>query len=451
MSRDRASVERPKTTAKTKAATTAETTTVRLAYGESGLDVDLPAGRTVVVEPQFHPGVPDTHATLLQCLREPVAGPPLRERAKGCTSLAISVCDITRPQPREAMLRAILEELDGVVPLDGIVVLVATGTHRANTPEELERMLGREVVDTVRVVNHDARDASRLTWCGVHGDGVPVWLNSEWVEADLRITTGFVEPHFFAGFSGGPKLCAPGLAGLDTVLVLHDAKRIGHPNARWGVCEGNPVHEDITAVAAGTGVGFAFDVLLNRDQDIVAAYAGELLTMHRVAREHSRRLTMQAVPGLADIVVTSNSGYPLDQNLYQAVKGMSAAASVVRPGGVIVCAAECRDGFPDHGSYRSALASAPSPAALLADISSRAVTEPDQWQVQIQAKVQAAAEVHFYSDHLTPDDLRSAHLTPVDDITELVARRLAGMGPDAWVCVLPEGPQTIPYVAKASA
>ncbi|GAB3061542.1 nickel-dependent lactate racemase [Intrasporangium mesophilum] len=428
----------------------ADAAKVRLAYGETGLDVAFPVGRTVVVEPRFHPGVPDPAAALLEALRRPVAGPSLRERAKGRGKVAISVCDLTRPQPREAMVRAILTELEGIVDLDDIVILNATGTHRGNTPGELEAMLGREILGSVRVENHDARDRSRLTWCGVHGDGVPVWLNSEWIEADLRITTGFVEPHFFAGFSGGPKLCAPGLAGLETVLVLHDAKRIGHPDARWGVCEGNPVHDDIRAVAVGTGVDFAFDVILNRDKDVVAAYAGELLPMHRVAREHSRRLSMQAVPGRADVVVTTNAGYPLDQNLYQAVKGMSAAATVVRPGGLIVCAAECRDGFPDHGSYREVLASASSPGALLADIAARESTTPDQWQVQIQAKVQTMAEVRVYSDYLSPDDLRSAHLGPVDDIAELVAARLAASGPDAWVCVLPEGPQTIPYLADGA-
>jgi len=420
---------------------------VHLAYGETGLDVELPADRTRVVEPRFEPGLTDPDAALLDALRDPVAGPPLRELARGRRTVAISVCDATRPQPREAMLRAVLDELDGVVDLDDVVILVATGTHRGNTPQELRAMLGDEIVDRIRVVNHDARDASSLTWCGVHGDGVPVWLNAEWVAADLKITTGFVEPHFFAGFSGGPKLCAPGLAGLDTVLVLHDARRIGHPDARWGVCEGNPVHDDITRVALGTGVDFAFDVLLNRDKQIVAAYAGELMPMHRRAREHSRQISMQAVPDRADVVVTTNSGYPLDQNLYQAVKGMSAAATVVRPGGAIICAAECRDGFPDHGSFREVLASEPSPEALLRSIEQRAETIPDQWQVQVQAKLQAQARIHVRSEFLDPDDLRSAHLEPVEDIAALVEQELAAAGPSAWVCVLPEGPQTIPYLA----
>ena len=187
---------------------------------------------------------------------------------------------------------------------------------------------------------------STLTWMGRFGADVPVWLNSEWARADVRITTGFVEPHFFAGFSGGPKLVAPGLAGLETTLVLHDAARIGHPDARWGVTHGNPVHDDVRAIAAATGTHFSLDVVLDGAHRIAQAFGGELFAMHEAACASVRRTAMRAVPEPFDVVLTTNSGFPLDQNLYQAVKGMSAAAQVVRPGGAIVCAAECRDGFP---------------------------------------------------------------------------------------------------------
>lgn len=420
---------------------------VRLAYGDTGLDVLFPADRTTVVAPSFRVGVPDPRQELARALRDPVAGPPLRARVRRGQAVAIAICDVTRPQPRQQMVEAILAELDGVAALQDIVILVATGTHRGNTDAEIRAMLGEEIPRTIRVVNHDARDHTTLTWCGRFGEDVPVWLNSEWVNADVRIATGFVEPHFFAGFSGGPKLAAPGLAALDTVLELHNARRIGHPMARWGVCEGNPVHDDVRAITAGTGVHFSFDVILNSDKQIVQAFGGDLLAAHAAARAVSRELSMRPVDDLFDIVVTTNSGYPLDQNLYQAVKGMSAAAEVVKPGGTIICAAECRDGFPDHGSYREVLASADSPQALLDAITSRPETIPDQWQVQIQAKVQSKAWVGVHSSFLAPHDLRSAHFGPVPDISELVAERLAGLGPQARVCVLPEGPQTIPYLA----
>jgi nickel-dependent lactate racemase len=310
-------------------------------------------------------------------------------------------------------------------------------------------MLGDDVVDRVRVVNHDARDDASLVYLGRHGADVPVFLNREWVNADVRITTGFVEPHFFAGFSGGPKLVAPGLAGLETVLTLHDAARIGDPRATWAVCEGNPVHDDIRAVVAAVGgVNFGLDVVLNREHGIVEAFGGSLPQMHAAARRGSQRLAMQPVPSLFDVVVTTNAGFPLDQNLYQAVKGMSAGATVVRPGGTIVCAAECRDGFPDHGSYREVLSSAESPEALLASIGARPETVPDQWQVQVQAKVQSLAHVVVHTGYLSAADLASAHLGHTDDIAATVEKALGEAGPQARVCVLPEGPQTIPFVAK---
>ncbi|GLX93887.1 nickel-dependent lactate racemase [Herbidospora sp. NBRC 101105] len=414
---------------------------VDLAYGTDGLLVNLPADRTTVITPVARPPVPDEAAEVLRALREPVAGPPLRDRVRRGQTVAISACDYTRPQPRHLMIPAILAELDGLVSLDDVVILVATGTHRGNTPEELRAMFGDAVVDAVRIVNHDSRDAASLRWMGRFGKDVPVWLNREWVDADVRITTGFVEPHFFAGFSGGPKLVAPGLAALETVLTLHDAARIGDPRATWGITEGNPVHDDVRAIAAGTGVTFSLDVVLNREQKIVQAFGGDLAPMHSAAMAAARAAAMRPVPSAFDVVVTTNAGFPLDQNLYQAVKGMSAAAQIVRPGGVVICAAECRDGFPDHGSYRETLTGAASPDALFEEISARTETVPDQWQVQIQARIQRHARVIVHTSHLSDADLAAAHLEQTHDIAATV-RDLPGS-----VCVLPEGPMTIPYLA----
>lgn len=413
---------------------------VRLAYGVGGLEVELPDDRTTVVEPAYHAGAADEHAVLLEALRAPVAGPPLSELARPGMKVAISMCDGTRAQPRDKMIPAVLDELG--VPDEDVVVLVATGTHRGNTDDEIQAMLGDDVFARVRVVNHDARDRDSLVFLGEHGRGVPVWINREWVEADLRITTGFVEPHFFAGFSGGPKLVTPGLAGLDTVLVLHDSARIGDPRATWGEIAGNPVHADIRAAAAAAPPHFAFDVILNREQRVIEAFAGELEPMHAAACEAAREFAMQAVPEPFDVVVTSNSGYPLDQNLYQAVKGMSAAAKVVKPGGLIVCAAECRDGFPGHGSYRELLEAHASPRAFLDALREADHVTPDQWQVQIQYTIQDHARLVMHTSHLSDDELRAVHLAQTRDIAATVAAE----GSSATVCVLPEGPQTIAYV-----
>jgi lactate racemase len=422
---------------------------VDLAYGSDGLAVDVPGERTTVVEPQYPPAAPDGRVAVLEALRMPVAGPPLREVARRGGTLAISICDGTRPQPRRVVVPAILEELDGLVRLEDVVLLVATGTHRPNTDDELREMLGDELLAAVRVVNHDARDEASLTWMGRLGADVPVWLNSEWVAADLRITTGFVEPHFFAGFSGGPKLVAPGLAGLETTLVLHDAARIGHPDARWGVTHGNPVHDDVRAIAAATGTHFSLDVVLDGAHRIAGAFGGRMAEMHEAACAVVRRTALRAVPRPFDVVLTTNSGFPLDQNLYQAVKGMSAAAQVVRSSGTIVCAAECRDGFPSHGSYHEELTAAGSPAALLEAIAARTRTVPDQWQIQIQAAIQERSRVIMHTAYLSDTELAAAHLEQTADVEGTVRSLLDEAGPAARLCVLPYGPLTIPYVAAA--
>ena len=416
---------------------------VRLAYGRDGLDVELPDERTTVIEPTYVPGLPDAEGAILTALRNPIGAPPLRQIVKPNRSVAISVCDITRPMPSKTLLPLLLGELRHVPP-ENITILVATGTHRANTDSELADMLGKDVVGKYRVVNHDGFDDDSLERIGSTQSGIEVRLNRRWVEADIRITTGFVEPHFFAGFSGGPKMVAPGLAGFSTIMRLHDAVMIGHPKSRFAITEGNPIHDAIREIARMSGVDFSVDVTINREKRITSVYAGELFAVHKAACAVARRLAMQAVDAPFDVVLTTNSGYPLDQNLYQAVKGMSAAAQVVRDGGKIICAAECSEGIPEHGQYRHILASRGSPEELLTMIGQPGYERHDQWQAQIQAQIQMKATVYLKSGFLTERQVSDAHLTAVESIEETIAN----FGGDAAsICVLPEGPQTIPYIA----
>jgi nickel-dependent lactate racemase len=421
---------------------------VRLAYGSYGLDVEVPSERTTVIEPGFRCPVTDPVAAITAALRAPLGRPPLRDLVRAGQRVAISICDGTRSQPRRETLAAIFDELSHVRASD-VTIMIATGTHRGNTPDELEAMLGADLLSRYRVVNHDARNAASVAYVGTTSAGVSVSINREFLDADVRITTGVVEPHFFAGFSGGPKMVAPGLASIDTVLTLHDARRIGHPNATWGVTEGNPIHDDVREIAQMVGVQFAVDVTVNRDKRITAVFSGDLLTEHREACEAARGDAMQAVPRAFDVVLTSNSGFPLDQNLYQAVKGLSAAARIVKPGGAIVIAGECRDGVPAHGSYAQVLASADSPEALLAVINAPGYSVPDQWQAQIQAQILTKARVMMKTDGLQPEQLRAAHLEAIDDVEQAVEDALRAAGPAATLCVLPQGPRTIPYLASS--
>jgi nickel-dependent lactate racemase len=418
---------------------------ITLDYGTGGLDVDVPDDNLTVIEPIFRPALPDPDEALRAAIRSPIDRPPLATLVPPGSRLAISVCDITRAQPRRQMLAALFQEIPGL-RLEDVTILIATGTHRGNTADELDRMLGRDIVHRCRIVNHDSRDHATLRHVGTTSTGVPVFLNRQWLDADVRITTGFVEPHFFAGFSGGPKMVAPGLAGLETVMMLHDAARIAHPNATWGVTEGNPIHDDVREIARMMPVHFSLDVTLNRDQQITAAFAGEILAEHGRACALAKQTAMRAVAAPFDVVLTTNSGYPLDQNLYQAVKGMSAAAKIVKPGGTIICAAECRDGLPAHGSYGAVLASRPTPRDLLAMINAPGYSVPDQWQVQIQSQIQEKATVLVKASGLGGEQIRAAHFTPIEDVSAAVRDALDRAGAGASLCVLPQGPQTIPYL-----
>ena len=414
---------------------------VKLAYGRDGLEVELPDDRTTVIEPTFVPGLPDPEGAILTALRNPIETMPLRRLVRPGQIVAISVCDITRPMPSRTLLPILLGELRHI-PAEDITILIATGTHRSNTKAELAEMLGDEIVENYRVINHDGFDDTTLESIGSTASGIDVRLNKRWVESDIRVTTGFVEPHFFAGFSGGPKMVAPGLAGFPTIMRLHDAAMIGHPDARFAITVGNPIHDTIREIARMSGVDFSVDVTINRDHRITSVYAGELFAVHEAACDVARRLAMQPVATPFDIVVTTNSGYPLDQNLYQAVKGMSAAAQVVKDGGKIICAAECSEGIPEHGQYGRILASCGSPAELLEMIQKPGYDRHDQWQAQIQAQIQLKADVLLKSDCLAPRQVAQAHLTHVDSIEDAIA----ACAPDARICVLPEGPQTIPYI-----
>ena len=421
---------------------------VDLAYGRGRLPIDCPDDRTTVLEPTFLEGLPYQSQAVRDALRAPLGTPPLCELVHPGQTVAVSICDSTRPMPSHTVLPVVLEELSHI-PTSDIVVLIATGTHRATTTAELEDMVGADVVAKVTLINHDAFDRSGLCQLPDVEPGVPVWLNRHWVEADVRVTTGFVEPHFFAGFSGGPKMVAPGLAGLDTTMRLHDAEMIGDPNARWGVTAGNPIHDAVRRIALASGVDFGVDVAINRDRDITSVKAGDLLTVHAAMCQEVTHSAMQAFTSPFDVVVTTNSGYPLDQNLYQTIKGISAAAQVVTPGGVILCASECSDGIPSHGEYRHILSERHTPDALLEMINTPGYRRHDQWEVQVQAQIQRRARVFLKAEGLTDADIRAAHLSPIDDIGAAARKYLAHAGRDARLCVLPEGPQTIPYLRTA--
>lgn len=419
---------------------------VFLAYGKEGLTVELPDRNVTVVEPQYVPGLPDERASLLEALRRPTAGPALVDRLTPQDTVAISFCDITRPMPNDRVMPVLIEEIERVVPRAQITLVNGTGTHRPNTDAELRAMLGAAIVDGCRIVTNDACDKDNLVSVGTTSSGNQIWLNREFVAASVKVLTGFIEPHFFAGFSGGPKMVMPAVAGIETVMRNHGAKNIGDANATWGVTEGNPIWEEIREAALMVSPAFNLNVTLNKTHAITGTFSGDLLESHLQGCNWVKQTAMRAVERPFDIVLTTNSGYPLDLNVYQTIKGVSAAARIVKNGGAIIAAAECWDGIPAHGQYRELLASAPSPEALLARIEAPGFQAPDQWQVHIQSLIQRRCRVYLHSS-LPEDVVRQTHLLPCADIEATVERLLADYGPDATLCVLPQGPQTIPYLA----
>lgn len=419
---------------------------LKLAYGENGLNVELPDS-TDVIRSHYVPGLADEPSALRQALRQPIGSRPLAELVRAGQSVVIVHSDITRPTPNDRMLPVLLAELEqaGIARRD-ITLLNALGTHRPQTDAELRKMLGDQVVENYRCLQHDGNDDANLVSLRVTSNGHPVRLNRRLVEADIRILTGFVEPHFFAGFSGGPKAILPAIAGAESVLSNHGRDMIAHPNATWGVTEGNPIWEEMREVALMSRPTFLLNVTLNSDRQITGVFAGDMLSAHKVACEFVREHAMVAVQAPYDVAITTNSGYPLDQNLYQCVKGMSAAARIVKPGGAIIMAAECRDGLPDHGRYASLLKEAGSPQGFLDMLARPDFAAQDQWQIQIQAQIQQQAMVYVCSDRLTDAQITGALFTPCRDVRKLVNEIVARNG-SARICAMPDGPQTIAYLA----
>jgi nickel-dependent lactate racemase len=419
---------------------------VKLAYGRGHLTVALPDDRTTVISPSNNPGLADEKAAVINALKYPMGASPLREYLRASHRVCIAFTDLTRATPNERIIPWLLESMAGLVPRENITLLNQLGTHRPNTRAELETMLTPHVMANYRVLNHEPENADALVQLGTTRDGTPALINRHLVEADVRIITGFIEPHFFAGFSGGPKGIMPGCAGLKTVMSNHGAKNIGDPRAAFGITEGNPLWEELRDIALRVGPSFLLNVSLNEQKQITGVFAGDLLAAHKAGCEFVRRSAMQKVKAPFEIAVTTNSGYPLDLNLYQGVKGMSAAARIIQDRGTIILACECREGVPAGSPLDQLLRSAASSEEILAMLAAPGFVRPEQWQAQIQALIQRKASVLVHSS-LADDVIHACHLTPCHDISAAVEERLRQLGPEARVAVLPQGPLTIPYLA----
>jgi len=420
---------------------------IRLSYGKKDLDIQLAEDIDVeIIEPKFEKGLDDQVGEVRKALREPTGTAPLSELVGPEDTVGIIFSDITRATPYEILLPAIFAELSHVSK-EQYVLFNATGTHRSNTKEELESILGPGIVGSYKIVQNDCDDEDSHRYVGKSSGGNDVYLLSEFLDCDVRILTGFIEPHFFAGYSGGGKAVMPGLATLKTIQYNHRAMHMDHPQARWGITEGNPLWEEVREAASFAKPSFLLNIALNKDKEVTAAFAGDFFDAHRLGCEYVKEHAMSPVSELFDLVITSNSGYPLDLNMYQAVKGMSAASQIVKEGGDIIIAADCWDGIPAHGQYGRLLSEAETLDELLSRIREPGFAMQDMWQAQIHALICKKARVHFYSENLSDEEIENGFMRPCRDIGERVKELASETGEKFRVCVLPEGPQTIPYLS----
>lgn len=418
---------------------------VHIAYGRGTvpLRTDPQLADWLVIRPKFAPALPDVENKFHAACRRPVGCPPLKQIIDPRDRVVIVTSDGTRAVPNRLLIPWLLDELP--VSAAQVTVLLGNGSHRANTAAEIETMFGAELVRRVRILNHDAFDPEQNVFVGTTASGGKASLDKVYVEADKRIAVGFIEPHFFAGFSGGAKSIVPGMASIDTIMYVHSAALIGHPLSTWGTLEDNPIRHEIEEMVAYCPPDFLVNVTLNSDKQITDLFVGHYIQAHRPGCAHSQHEAMVAVPYTFPIVISSNSGYPLDQNLYQTVKGMSAAARIVQPGGTILMASECSDGIPNHGNFAELMRIGASAQDILDYVYAQKQVVLDQWQAQIAANVMNKAEVAVYS-HLPGDLLNVCKLHAVDDLQEGVEARIRAWGGHPTVAVLPDGPLTIPYL-----
>ena len=421
---------------------------VTLDYGKTGLAVTLPAERLIAPPLSIReaPPLANALAAIEAAIAHPIGSRPLSELAKGKQSACIVVCDITRPVPNSLILPPLLRTIEAAgVPRFGITILVATGLHRPNEGAELVELVGDYVAKNYRCVNHFGKDRDSHDYLGATPNGVPAWIDKHYMQAELKITTGLIEPHLMAGYSGGRKLICPGIASLETVKVWHGPRFLEHPNADCGIVAGNPVHEENTLIAQMAGCDFIVNVCIDGKRRVTWVGAGDMIEAWEAGVAFCRETVKAAVPKPVDVVVTSCAGYPLDTTWYQAIKGLTGVLSIVKPGGTIILAASLTEGLgsPEFQEmlvdyFKNGRYDKPSP---------HATCEMDEWQLVMLKKVLARCRVKVVTQGLSAEALRRCRVEPAETVERAIAESLAEYGPQATIAVIPKGPYVLPVLA----
>jgi nickel-dependent lactate racemase len=420
---------------------------IEFGFGKTGIAATVPDGMDYqVIESRSAKAVPDEDAALEHALDVPVAGMPLQELAAGKKSAAISLCDITRPVPNSRTLPHILKRLHAAgIPVEGVTILIATGLHRAATAEEIQVIVGPEIAAKYRVVNHDATNFEEHRFVGETSKGVPAYIDRRFLDAELHITLGFIEQHLMLGFSGGRKLIAPGVAAQETIKVIHSPKFMREPLATEGSIEDNPLHAQLLEIAALARHDFMLDVTLTQTREISGVFAGEPVAAHRAGVEFLTRTSLEKMAELADVVITSAAGHPLDLTFYQTIKGVTAAQHIVKPGGRILILGECSEGV-GSAEFREKMLTFSGFQSYLDSIRSTPVIT-DQWQLEKLALVGLKNELYFYVPGVKPEDLGALAPRCYASLDEAVAAVLKDIPAGSNVALVPEGPYVFARVA----
>jgi lactate racemase len=397
---------------------------IKLPYGKEQVEVQIPDEKiNAILVSDMHHYKPELSQVELvrQAVENPVGTPRLREIAKGKHKVVVIASDHTRPVPSKIIMPIMLEEIRKGNPEADITILISTGCHRETTKAELEAKFGPEIMSSEKIYVHDCEDESMLVNIGTLPSGGQLILNKLAVEADLLVSEGFIEPHFFAGFSGGRKSVLPGVASRATVMYNHNAAFIDSDKSRTGIVDGNPIHKDMLYAARAARLDFIINVVINSDKEVIHAVAGDCDLAHIEGRNFlNSQCKVSSVP--SDIVITTNGGYPLDQNIYQAVKGMTAAEATVNKGGVIIMVAKSNDGHGGDHFYRTFRDEKDLDRMMNSFLATPSEeTIPDQWQSQIFARVLKNTKVVYVSD--APDEMVSdLHMIPAHTVEEAIAK-----------------------------
>ncbi len=420
---------------------------IKMDYGKTGLMVDLPNDKVIgPLEIKNATPLANQSQAISDALAHPIGSKPLAEIAKGKKTACILICDITRPVPNKVILPQILKTIeDAGVPRSGITILIATGLHRPNEGEELVELVGEDIANNYRVENHHGKETSEHDYLGITPKGVPVYIDSRYIRAELKITTGLIEPHLMAGYSGGRKVICPGIAGIETVKVWHGPKFLEHPNADCGIVEGNPVHEENTYIALMSGCDFIVNVCVDGNRQITWAGAGDMIKAWEAGVSFVRQVVRVAIKEPVDIVLTSCAGYPLDITWYQAVKGLMGALPIIKKGGTIILVASLTEGLGSP-EFQQVLSENPDLKAFKKRILETDYFVMDQWQLEEFAKVIEKCKVKVFSKGLDHAVLKNCHVTPIDSVEQAVAESLQEYGPSARIAVIPKGPYVLACV-----